>query len=157
MTIMCDASLEGMGFWYCGTKLAFYIPVPSNSSMASKIFFWEATCVLAALKHFCESFVASGSLTSCRHKLAIFTDNTNTVDIYNSLAALPEYNGILKDSVDLVMTHNIDLRVPHIDGIKNSIADALSRRNFDLAKHLVPGLSIQILQPPRTTLGAAKK
>ncbi len=157
MTIMCDALLEGIDFWYYGTKLAFHIPVPSNLPMTSKIFFWEATCVLAALKHFCKSFVASGSLTLYCHKLAIFTNNTNTVDIYNSLATLLKYNSILKDSVNLIITHNIDLWVPHIDGVKNSIANALSQHNFDLAKHLVPGLSIQILQPPWTTLGAAKK
>jgi hypothetical protein len=55
------------------------------------------------------------------------------------------------------MNNKLDARVLHVPGLKNVVADALSRFNNPLALQLVPGLQIFTFQPPRGTLGAAKK
>jgi hypothetical protein len=97
----------------------------------------------------------------------IHTDNRNTVDIFTSLRALPDYNSILRTSVDLLYAGNHDLRVLHIPGVQNEVADALSRRDYTRAWCLRPDLEISefeayrrvkvgncfTLLPPRQTLG----
>jgi hypothetical protein len=89
--------------------------------------------------------------------LTIFTDNSNTVDIFNTLSASPPFNPILKSAVDILLAHNIDLWVLHIAGEKNSVADAISHQNFISAKKQIPGLSINPFQAPRDALGSLKK
>jgi hypothetical protein len=42
-------------------------------------------------------------------KVVIYTDNMNTVQIFNSLTCLPEYNHLLRRSVDILLCHRIDL------------------------------------------------
>jgi len=58
--------------------------------------------------------------------VTIYTDNLNTVQIFNSLACLPDYNQILRRAIDIVLTHDIDLRILHVPGEQNTVADALS-------------------------------
>ncbi|KAF8995140.1 hypothetical protein BDZ89DRAFT_1106147 [Hymenopellis radicata] len=79
MVIFCDASLTGHGFLGTGDGPRFHI------------FFWEALCVLGALVWY----------EQCPARLTIFTDNTNTVNIFDTLRALPDYNPILKAAVDI--------------------------------------------------------
>ena len=87
-----------------------------------------------------------------RH-LLVYNDNTNTVNIFHSLRALPPYNDLLKFTISLLIKHNISLRVVHIPGVNNVIADSLSR--FDNAKALAacPGIHISSFQPPRMAMG----
>jgi hypothetical protein len=77
VTIYTDASLVGLGFWYPEINFGFQSQLPLNAPLGS-IFFFEALAVCSAIH----------SLTDTepipRH-VAIFTDNTNTVDIFNSL------------------------------------------------------------------------
>jgi hypothetical protein len=88
----------------------------------------------------------------------IYTNNTNSVDMFNSLWALPAYNPILISSVDILIAQSLDLRVLHIEGEKNSVADTLSCGNFELAKSLAPGgLTIINFSPPQDALGVVKK
>jgi hypothetical protein len=89
--------------------------------------------------------------------VVIYTDNLNTVQIFNSLACLPDYNQLLRHSVDVLLATNIDLRVLHVSGERNSVADSLSHCRFALALDTVPDLKISPFQPPRWTLGAAEK
>jgi len=56
------------------------------------IFYFEALCVLSALYH-------ADLSTPYASRILIYTDNQNTVDIFNSLRAMPEYNHILKASL----------------------------------------------------------
>ncbi|EJD46821.1 hypothetical protein AURDEDRAFT_63101, partial [Auricularia subglabra TFB-10046 SS5] len=105
------------------------------------IFFNEALCVLSALEW------ASAFLPP-RSRLAIFTDSQNSVDIYGSLKADPDYNLILLRACELAICADISLRVWHIPGVKNTVADALSRQKLDLARSLVPGLRISSFSPP---------
>ncbi|PBK71385.1 hypothetical protein ARMSODRAFT_883689, partial [Armillaria solidipes] len=57
--------------------------------------------------------------------VTIWTDNSNTVNIFNSLKASPFYNLILKSAVDMMISHNIDLHVLHIPGSENDVVDTL--------------------------------
>jgi hypothetical protein len=74
----------------------------------------------------------------------IFTDNSNTVDIFNTLRALPPYNHLLKTAVDILNLGDHDLRVLHVPGVDNEVADALSRAKFHHALDLTPGLKISL-------------
>lgn len=95
-------------------------------------------------------------LPSVPARLLVYTDNSNTVDIFHSLRSLPPYNDLLKFTVSLLIKFNISLRVVHVPGVDNDVADALSR--FDNARALAacPGLSISSFQPPRIALGQEK-
>ncbi|KAJ6468717.1 hypothetical protein DFH09DRAFT_955414 [Mycena vulgaris] len=154
-SILCDACPRGMGFWNEILRRGFYSPVPTVAPKDT-IFFWEATCVLAALEWFClnerVNFVGDRPA-----RLTIFTDNLNTVQIFSSLAAEPAYNTLLKAAVDLLIHHRVDLRVLHIPGTENTVADAISRDNLILAHALVPDLSITPFQPPQCVMGVAQK
>jgi hypothetical protein len=158
--IRCDACLEGMGFWAPSLCLGSYCAVPPGVPEGPKIFFWESLTVLAALEWFelkVQNIDTRTSSLTRPVQLTIMTDNMNTVQIFDSLAAGPGYNDILKAAMDICIAKNIDLRVLHIPGVDNSVADAISRRKFADAQALVPTLQISTFKPPRCTLGAARK
>jgi len=149
--IYCDACLEGMGFWYPHEPVTngFYSPVPLDIP-EQFIFYYEALCVLSALHH-------AANTSSKPIRIAIFTDNSNTVDIFNSLRALPAYNHILKSAVDVLIRTGHQLRVLFVPGIENDIADALSRQQFSYVLATCPSLTVSIFEPPQLPLGAVKK
>ena len=143
-----NACPTGMGFWLPCLRVGFQHLV-SNS--AHNVFYLEALAVLSAL-----AFVVDHS--SLRpSRVAIFTDNTNSVNIFHSLHARPPYNPILLTAVDLLLTSNISLRVFYIPGQDNIVADALSHFRNDIAIASVPELHVSFFQPPQLTLGASKK
>jgi hypothetical protein len=148
-TIYCDACPDGMGFWYPSLNLGFYSPTPENS-VTTIIFYFEALCVLCALRDV-QHRAQKGA------RVVIYTDNMNTVQIFNSLACLPTYNHLLRRSVDILLASNIDLRVLHVSGENNETADALSRCQFMSALNMTPELLISPFKPPQWTLGAIKK
>jgi len=148
-TVYCDACPEGMGFWYTSLNLGFYAPTPRDSEI-SVIFYFEALCVYCALRD-----IASRAHKGAR--VVIYTDNMNSVQIFNSLACLPAYNHLLRHSVDILLSTEIDLRVLHISGERNVAADALSRGQFTRALNVIPELRVSPFQPPRWTLGAVEK
>jgi hypothetical protein len=132
--------MEGMGFWYPDHSLGYYSPVPEDVP-ADLIFYYEALCVLSALVH-------SSKTSQSPLRIVIFTDNTNTVDIFNSMRGLPAYNYILRSSVDVRLKTDHQLRVLHISGLENSVADAISGCEFVRALSLHPGLRITFFEPP---------
>ncbi|KDQ56020.1 hypothetical protein JAAARDRAFT_133104 [Jaapia argillacea MUCL 33604] len=138
-----------MGFWIPELLLGFFSPLPVMAC-TDTIFFFEALCVCAAL-HW-----AVSNISLEPRRLIIYTDNTNTVNIFSSLHASPAYNPILMSAVNVLMDNDIDLRVPHINGIQNTVADAISRQKFYFARKAAPGLNIGIFSPPRDALGAVK-
>ncbi|KAF9020514.1 hypothetical protein BDZ89DRAFT_958231 [Hymenopellis radicata] len=156
LTILCDASLTGMGFWVRDLNLGFMCPV-DGECMRDRIFFWEALCVLAALLWYAESGLAFFATPESPARLTIFTDNTNTVHIFDTLRARTEYNAILCAAVDIRVKHNIDLRVLHIPGDDNIVADALSRDHIATALIHAPLLATSPFKPPQLALGAYKK
>jgi hypothetical protein len=148
-TIYCDASLSGLGFWYPDSQVGYHSPIPYNVP-SDIIFYFEALCVVSALHHCVVD-------ASTHLKIVIYTDNLNTVDIFNTLKCKPRYNNILIHAVDLLLSGHHNLRVLYVPTQENDIADALSRTEFGRALDLVPNLTINPFQPPLLTLGAAKK
>jgi len=150
-TVYCDACLEGMEFWLPDKCISFYSPVPDGLT-DKQIFYFEALCVLSAIHHI--SDVCQPPQFS---RLLIYTDNDNTVAIFNTLRCLPRYNDILISAADNLIKKNINLRVLHILGELNYVTDAISRKKFNIAQQHVPGLTISTFSPPCLPLGAARK
>ena len=141
-----DACLNGMAYWFPELNLAFQCRIPEESQ-TNHIFYYEALAVTCAI------------LDDHHHlpKIILHSDNQNTVDIWHSLKASAPYNQLLILAIDSLISSNIDARVLHVPGTSNTVADALSRFNNTLALQLAPQLHISTFQPPRDTLGAAKK
>jgi hypothetical protein len=159
-----------MGFWYPTLNLAFYSSTPNDDidghvNHDGFIFYFEALCVLCALRDACSNHAES---PGC---FVIYTDNLNTVNLFSSLSALPSYNVLLREAVNLLVDGSHDLRVLHVPGVNNCVADALSRADFDHTLALDPDLTIHrfepycrlkrgevfSLQPPQEQMGAIKK
>lgn len=146
--IYCDACLSGLGFWSPlppGYAFAANRP-PAPRQVEDNIFWYEAITVLAALEW-------AVSLSTRPHRIAIFTDNLNTVQMFDSFRSHEPYTDILLSAVETLVAHNVDLRVWHIPGEQNTIADALSRQLFSVVHQYAPSLRISPFIPPRCTSG----
>ena len=152
LRVYCDASALALAFWFPCSNEGFqaHLNVPPGQP-SDTIFFNEALTVCSAIQHAVSRLLPDG------RRLAVFTDNLNTVQMFSSLAALPTLNWMLIITVDLLIQHDIDLRVFHISGVDNVVADHLSRLRNDEANRCAPGIIISPFQPPRNALGAAKK
>ena len=148
LTIYCDACLSGLGFWSPhehGTAFACDRP-DAPSDVEDNIFWYEALTVLAALEW-------AVSLSPQPFRVAIFTDNLTTVQMFDSFRAKIPYVDILLAAVEILIDHQVDLRVWHIPGERNIIADALSRQLFSIVAQYIPHLKVNTFQPPRVTSG----
>jgi hypothetical protein len=146
LKVYTDASGNGMAFWVPSLNVGYQSPLP-GSAPTGTIFYFEALAVTAAL-------MFSTSLLKPNQRVAIFTDNLNTVSMFNSLAALPPYNWLLMAAVDVLISSQVDFRVFFIPGVDNVVADHLSRWQNEDASLASPGLQIKPFTPPRHTLGA---
>ncbi|KIJ66315.1 hypothetical protein HYDPIDRAFT_61092, partial [Hydnomerulius pinastri MD-312] len=135
-----------LGFWFPSANLGFQ-SIITESEPSNTIFFYEALTVCAAILEAIKRIPMGG-------RLAVFTDNLNTVQLFNSLAALPTMNWMVLQVVDALLSADIDFRVFHVPGIHNIVADHLSRLRNELAIQASPGLQISSFLPPRRTLGA---
>ncbi|KAJ6456810.1 hypothetical protein DFH09DRAFT_869013, partial [Mycena vulgaris] len=119
--------------------LGIYIPAaglgyqakPPVDAPDDVIFYFEAFCVCWCLHQIAHLVNANGNVSV--RWITIWTDNSNTYSIFNSLRALPMYNEILKSAVDVLIANKFQLRVLLIPGKKNVVADALSRWHNDTA------------------------
>ncbi|KAF8438802.1 hypothetical protein L210DRAFT_3403684 [Boletus edulis BED1] len=148
LRVYCDASPFGLRFWLPSSCKGFQSPATHLFSQHDKsIFYLEALCVCAAILHVINLVPAGG-------RLAVFMDNLNSVQMFNSFAALPAFNWMLIAVADAVIERDIDFRVLHVPGTHNIIADLLSRfRNSD-ALQLEPRLTIHSFQPPQPVRAA---
>jgi hypothetical protein len=140
-----DACLSGLGFFFQRSREGFQCNIP-QCPPKDTIFYFEALAVVSVVE-------AVTRLPTIPARLLVFSDNTNTVNIFHSLRALPPYNDLLKFTVSLLVTHGMSLRVVHVPGVENSIADSLSRFENTRATAMCPGLSISSFQPPRILMG----
>jgi hypothetical protein len=147
ITAYSDACMTGLGYFFENSHEGFQCVVPQNPPKDT-IFYFEALAVVSVVD-------AVTSFPVVPKRLLVFSDNTNTVDIFNSLRSLPPYNDLLKFTVSLLIKFNISLRVVHTPGIDNVVADSLSRFENTKAVAACPGLSISKFQPPRVTMGHA--
>ena len=150
VSVFTDASAHGMAFYIPSLNSAFQCPLPSIAT-EEHIFFFEALAVCSVF-HFVISTPEAPP-----HRLVIFSDNSNTVNIFNSLRAIAPYNRLLISAMNVVLDHGIDFRVLHVRGVDNPVADAISRFKNDLAVSLCPGLVIRSFKPPQDALGVALK
>ena len=90
-------------------------------------------------------------------RIAIYSDNTNTVNMFSSLQAKPVCNSILVAAVDLAVKKSISTKVYYVCGKQNIIADYLSRFENAKALQLAPHMRIRLFQPPRNALGVVQK
>jgi hypothetical protein len=146
--LFADACPAGLGFWFPKTNQGFQYATSTSDS--DDIFFLEALAVVSAL-HWLVHTHLSWLETN---KVVIFTDNENTVNIFNSLHASPTLNTILITSVDLILQFKIELRVLHVAGTTNNTADSLSRFQNARAVAHAPDLSISPFTPPQLSKGA---
>ena len=138
----CDASLKGLGFWYPGLSAGFYLSIPEDPPKDS-IFYFEALSVLSAILH-------STTFGFPINKLIIYTDNLNTVQMFNSFSALSAYNKILKSAVDHLLSdldNPIQLHVIHVSGNDNTVADALSCGHLHTVVDNIPNITINPFSP----------
>ena len=140
-----DACLSGLGFFFEHSKEGFQCLVPQDPPRDT-IFFFEALAVVSVVD-------AATRLTSTPSRLLVFSDNTNTVNIFYSLRCLHSYNNLLKFTVSILIKYEISLRVLHIPGVNNSIADSLSRFDNTKAITMCPHLSISNFKPSCLAMG----
>jgi hypothetical protein len=88
LTVYCDACPTSLSFWYPELNLGYVAETPADN-VSQLIFYYEALCVLCALFDACNRASAHG-------RFVIYMDNQNTVDIFSSLHAKPEYNILYK-------------------------------------------------------------
>lgn len=122
LEIITDATLTGIGMWSLTILITFHGPVLSTC-IDSHIFFHKAFIVCCAI-HWAADLVWQSECCFCR--VVISTDNSNTVNIFNSLKAPGVFNDLLKYVVNILMDHDFDLCVIHILGMSNTVADLLS-------------------------------
>ncbi|KAI0084235.1 hypothetical protein BDY19DRAFT_987572 [Irpex rosettiformis] len=148
VTVFCDASLSGLGFWSPRPPgFAFAADRPDAPLLVEDNIFWyEALTVLSAL-HW------AVTLSPQPFRIAIFSDNLNTVQMFDSFRAKEPYLDILLSAVEILISQQVDLRVWHIPGERNTIADALSRQLFTTVAQYAPFLKICTFQPPQLTSG----
>ena len=148
--LLSDACLFGLGFWSPRHGLGFQASVSTFTSRT--IFYWEAYAVLSAF-----DWILHFTRLPPR-RVVIYTDNSNTVDLFRTLRATPDLNPIVLTAADLMMHFDCQLRVIHIAGDQNDIADSISRYHNShavaLARMRNTNLYIEDFTPPQLTLGA---
>ncbi|KAF5343376.1 hypothetical protein D9758_015628 [Tetrapyrgos nigripes] len=144
LVLYTDASAAGMGIWCPSLHRGLHSLI--DKPEPSRIFFYEVLAVVSAL-----TFAASFNHF---HRIVIFTDNLNTVSMFNSLHAKPDYNPLLITAMNTLLDNNLQLRVLHIPGSENVIADAISRSNFDIVASKHPESTLHIFSPPELSSGS---
>ena len=150
LRVFTDASSLAMAYYFPSLKLAYHACLPPNP-LSSTIFWFEALAVCAAINHAAD--VWSCDFQPKLQRLVVYTDSMNTVDMFNTLHALPSHNPLLISSINARSCTSLDVRVCHVPGEKNIIADAILHHNFELATQLVPNLAIYPFTPPQDALG----
>ncbi|KAJ8597536.1 hypothetical protein M405DRAFT_724053 [Rhizopogon salebrosus TDB-379] len=144
-----DASSSGLGIWFPDDQFACQCPLLGDAPVDT-IFFFEALAV-------CSAIHALANMYQVPSRLLVYTDNTNTVAMFNTLRAKPAYNNILLSAMDVLLEHHVNLCVQHIAGEENIIADALSRYQNERAQKFAGDIDISPFEPPRDALGELKK
>jgi hypothetical protein len=149
VSVFTDAPSIGMAYFIPSLKLAFQCLIPPDAP-SKHIFFFEALAI-------CSIFHFATTSSPTPHRLMIYSDNTNMVDIFNSLHASAPYDHLLISAINIVLDHEIDYWVLLVHGIDNPVADAVSHFKNNLEVSLYPSLVIWNFEPPRDMLGGGSK
>ncbi|TFK38309.1 hypothetical protein BDQ12DRAFT_606353 [Crucibulum laeve] len=146
-----DACPSSMGFWIPSLSLGFQCQTDRPSSA---IFYLEALTLLSG-----PHWIVTNICPQCSTQIVLYTDNSNTVSMFNTLHAQPSLYPILLTAVDLTLNHNVHFCVFHIPGEQNTVADALSCFHNQQAINTAAltsytPLHISLFQPPCLMLGA---
>lgn len=136
-------------FWFPSTNEEFQFSLELCDSPKT-IFYNKALTVCSAIHHATPQVPTGG-------QLAVFTDNLNTIQMFNSLAALPALNWMLITIVDLLLSHNVNLWVFHILEVDSIVADHLSCLHNKEANQCASNISLHSFQPLQNTLRAPQK
>ena len=101
-----DVSGTGMGIWFLGKYTGHQCPLLTEG-LKDLIFFYEALAVYSAFH--------LGAKYQC-DRILIYSDNTNTVNMFSSLHTKPVYNSILMASVDFSINNSIATKVYYVSG-----------------------------------------
>ena len=93
VTSFSDACMSGLGYFFQQSRKGFQCKT-LDKPPKDTIFYFEALAVTSVID-------AATQLPSIPARLLIYSDNTNTVDIFHSLCSLPAYNDLLKFTVSL--------------------------------------------------------
>jgi hypothetical protein len=149
LTVFCDASLSGMGFFCSSFNVGFVSPVP-QTALIHTIFYYEALCVVSAL-------LWASQLPMPPRRLLIYTDSMNAVEMFHSFKALDGYNNLLLFAVGILIHSHTSLHVFHVPRSENIVTDALSRSLLHIVEAHHPGLVIRLFQPPPEAMGVAER
>ena len=119
----------------------------SLSNMKAPSSIWSPSVSVAILD-------AAPHLLSGQH-LVVFTDNVNTVELFNLLSALPAFNWMFILVADAVLDQGFDFQVFHVPGIHNQVADSLSCFAECPSGSLTPRDSHLCLSTPSTYIGSS--
>src|SRR5882724_7674250 len=95
MVIYCDACLTGLGFYCPQCDIAFFADI-ANLTPTRTIFYYEALAVLSTLTW-------AHELAHLPHRLLIYTDSMNMVNMFHSMNAQPSYNDLLMHAVGILI------------------------------------------------------
>jgi hypothetical protein len=140
LVIYTDASSIALGFYALSRNEGFFLNL-ADLPFSHSIFFNEALAL-------CNALHWASTLLPLPTHLAIFTDSSNTVSIFNSYRADTPYNTLLQWAVDLLMLTDIDLWVFHVCGRDNTVADALSRLSLTFLCASYPALTLSTYALP---------
>lgn len=144
-----NASGIGLGLWFPHENFTGQCQLPTDPPKDT-IYFFKALVVCLAI-HFIPN------MTEIPSKMLIYTDNSNTVAMFNSLRAHPPYNTILLVAVDILQQYDVDLWAEFIPGYSNRVVDTLSWFQNKHLLMLAPAASFFDFEPPWNALGAVKK
>jgi len=147
LTIYCNACIHGLGFYAPPHNVACYAEFTDILSLCS-IFCYKALCVVSAI-------VWAIQMRIGPHRLLIFTDSMNTVEMFHSLSGQSSYIDLLLHAICLLNPTTTSLPAFHIYGSDNTIIYTISHGLFSVALPLQPGSTISLFQPPFELLGAS--
>lgn len=133
-----DASLSSIGMWSPTIHVTYHAPILSSQA-STRIFFHEAFMVCCAI---CWAANLAHSFPTPIHQVVIYTDNSNTINIFISLKVHGVFNVMLKFTVDILLTYDFDLQVIYLAGSDNMVADLLSHQCLDNLFVLKPDLHV---------------
>jgi hypothetical protein len=131
-----------MGFWFLAGGIGLQHAVTPNASSPG-IFYYEALTVVSTLYWAVHNIPLWSGL-----QVALYTDNSNTVDMFNTLHAQPVYNPLVMTAVDLALDYAVEFHVFHIPGEDNVVSDAISHFRDDILATFAPTLCVLQFQPP---------
>jgi hypothetical protein len=148
LVLYTDASGTGLGIWCPKLEIGRYSLIPHPEP--TRIFYYEALAVLSAL-----IFAKNrGNRGRGYRRIVIYTDNQNTVHMFDNLRARPDINPILITASNIRIEHDLQLRVLHIPGKENRMADALSRRNLRFVRKSHPNAHLSTFELPSLSNGS---